>query len=87
MLDDGTYNSYDELPEITDASWNLAIKIDNTVELFGNNPLRIGTGYTTPSEYWQGSIDLANTVIRTSDTDIHWRALEPCKIQPVPLEE
>lgn len=87
MLDDGTYNSYDELPEITDASWNLAIKIDNTVELFGNNPLRIGTGYTTPSEYWQGSIDLANTVIRTSTTDIHWRALEPCKIQPVPLEE
>lgn len=82
MIYDGSYSSYEDLPEVSDSCWNKAVQIDNVVELFGNNLLRIGNSYSSTSEYWQNSIDLANTVLRDSSGAVYWRALDPVKITP-----
>lgn len=61
LLDDGTYTSYLDLPD--DSSFTQALALSGA--LFTNATFRIGTG-TTTSQYWEGSIDLANTVFLTT---------------------
>lgn len=60
MVDDGTY-TLDTLPEDDVSLWQLAVSISGTVFDPAGTKMRIGTGYTSTNEYWQGKIDLLST--------------------------
>lgn len=60
--DDGTY-TFETLPDIE--QWTLAVSVNSALFDTSGQKLRIGTGYTTPTEYWHGKIDLSNTCIYT----------------------
>lgn len=66
MKDDGTYKDISELPLPairggTQPYWSVGPTYNGIV--YGIDVIRIGNGYASTNEYWEGNIDLANTAI------------------------
>ncbi len=79
MADNGTY-TLETLPAATSSKWSKAITLSGAA-LFGANKLRFGTGYAYPTQYWNGGIDLANTVLYGAPVGdgaapVLWRAVD-----------
>ena len=64
ILDDGTYQTINDLPPYNDDKWTTQITLNSTL-FSGNDIINIGNGYSTLSEYWRGNIDLNNFEIKT----------------------
>lgn len=60
MVDDGTYQTIDALPNVSSSSWTLAIQDVNILDNAGAK-IRIGNGYKTLTEYFRGKVDLSAT--------------------------
>jgi hypothetical protein len=84
MKDDGTYKDISELPlpvirGTTQPHWSTGPSYNGIV--YGSNVVRIGNGYGSTSEYWEGNIDLVNTIIyknynnMMANTEIIWKPL------------
>lgn len=66
MKDDGTYKDISELPLPairggTQPYWSVGPTYSGIV--YGTDVIRVGNGYASTNEYWEGNIDLANTAI------------------------
>ena len=67
MKDDGTFKDISELPLPiirgggTQPYWSTGPIVNAIV--YGTDVIRIGNGYASTNEYWEGNIDLVNTII------------------------
>lgn len=82
LVDDGSYTEQ-TLPMDVSA-WTLAVSVVGTLFNPAGGKIRIGTGYTSASEYWKGKIDLGVTRVdsggmATPEGDVvwnvYWRAM------------